>query len=58
MERSELFEANDIVLRDAVIESDDNKKNAGIVERDRLRGIPQLVDDCTTLAEIKAISVQ
>lgn len=57
IQRAELFEANDIVLRDAVLEADDTKKTAGITERDRLRNITNLVDDCKTMAEIKAVSV-
>lgn len=57
VDRNPLFTENDIVLRDAVIENDDAKKDKGIIERDRLRNITKLVDSANTIEEIKAIAV-
>ena len=52
-ERVQRFQANDILLRDAVIENDSEKLAQGIAERDRLRNITLLVDTVTTLDELR-----
>ncbi len=57
VERLPLFEANDILLRDAMVEDDADKKAIALAERDRLRDITLLVDECETPAEIKKITL-
>ena len=56
-EREAFFTANVRVLRDAMIDNDSGKLQAGRTERDRLRNITDLVDSAGTIAEIKAIAV-
>lgn len=56
-DREPLFTVNDIVLRDASIDNDTEKLNAGKIERDRLRDITKLVDNANTIDEIKAVTV-
>lgn len=52
-ERISLFEANDIIIRDAMIENNPEKLTAAIAERDRLRDITLLTDTVNTTAELK-----
>lgn len=52
-ERVSLFEANDIIIRDAMIENNPEKLASAIVERDRLRDITLLTDTANTTAELK-----
>lgn len=56
-ERASLFDANDILLRDAIAEEDSKKKAIALKERDRLRDITLLVDECETPEEIKKITL-
>jgi len=51
-ERTALFEKNDIVLRDAIIEQDQEKLDRAIAERDRLRNITDLVNNVDNLDEL------
>jgi len=55
--RIPLFDLNDILIRDGILENDTEKQLAGMKERDRLRDITLLVDDCETLEEIKKITL-
>ena len=57
-EREPLFAANDLRLRDALIDGDEAKRLAGIAERDRLRGITDLVDSAMSLDSLKALSAE
>jgi hypothetical protein len=52
-ERVEKFQENDILLRDAVIDNDNEKLSRGIFERDRLRDITQLPDNVSSLEELR-----
>lgn len=52
-ERLSKLEANDICLRDAMLENDAEKIAAAIVERNRLRDITLLVDAKNTLGELR-----
>lgn len=47
--RIPLFEANDLIIRDAMIENDAEKLAAAIAERDRLRNITVVPDTIDTL---------
>lgn len=49
LEREPLFAANDLLLRDALIEGDEAKRLTGVAERDRLRALPELADTAETL---------
>lgn len=51
-EREPLLVANDLLLRDAMIEGDAAKKATGLAERDRLRNLPELADAVDTLAAL------
>jgi hypothetical protein len=54
-ERIKLFEANDIAIRDAMIESNKIKLEEAIKERDRLRNITTIVDNVSSLDELKKL---
>lgn len=54
-EREPLLVANDLLLRDAMIEGDAAKKAAGLAERDRLRALPELADAAQSLEELKLL---
>ena len=56
-DRKPLFEANDLKIRDANIDKDTIALTEAIVERDRLRDITDLVDNCKTISAIKKIKV-
>lgn len=57
-ERESLFTANDIDLQNAIADGDDDAKAICITERNRLRDVTDLVDTCTTIDEIKTVSVE
>jgi hypothetical protein len=57
IDRLPFYEINDILLRDAFLESDSKKKSKGIKERDRLRDITKKVDTCKTAEDIKAVTL-
>jgi hypothetical protein len=52
-ERVQKFQENDILLRDAVIDNDNEKLSRGIFERDRLRDITQLPDNVSSLDKLR-----
>lgn len=52
-ERVPLFEANDILIRDAMIENNTEKLSLAIAERDRLRDITLITDTINTTTELK-----
>jgi hypothetical protein len=52
-ERKAFFEANDIALRDALIEEDNEKKQRALIERDRLRDLPLIVYTVDTLDSLR-----
>lgn len=54
-ERIPFFEANDIKLRDAIIDSNQDQIAAAKVERDRLRDITLLPDQVSTLEELRKL---
>lgn len=54
-EREPLFLQNDILIRDAQIENDAVKLTRGIAERDRLRNITLLTNNCSTLEQLRNI---
>jgi hypothetical protein len=56
-ERQPLLEANDLLLRDAILENDEEKRIKGLQERDRLRNITKLADAAQTVEELMNISV-
>jgi hypothetical protein len=56
-EREQLFKINDLLLRDAILEQDDEKIIDGMLERERLRNITTLVDNANSLEELRNISV-
>jgi len=56
-QRTEYFEKNDIVIRDAMIENDWKKLNLAIEERNRLRDITNLVYTVNTIKDLKNLSV-
>lgn len=56
-DRESKFRENDLVLRDASIESDSGKLSKGLTERDRLRDITGNVDSAKTISAIKKIAV-
>jgi hypothetical protein len=51
-ERMPFFEKNDIVLRDAIIEQDQEKLDQAIAERNRLRQITDLANSANNLDEL------
>lgn len=57
-ERTPLFEQNDLLLRDAIAENDEAKRQAAIAERDRLRDITKLADAADSPDALKLISVE
>lgn len=57
MERQPLFQANDLMLRDAMLEDDSAKQATAIKERDRLRDITKKVDSAKTISAIKKIEL-
>ena len=57
IERSQYFEKNDILIRDAMIEDNLEKLNVAIIERDRLRDITEIVNNANTLDELRNLSV-
>lgn len=54
-ERKRLFEANDILLRDAQISGDQNALAYAIKRRDELRSLGDRIDAAKTLEELTAI---
>jgi ACT domain-containing protein len=54
-ERIAYFEKNDLALRDAMLENNQEKINLAIAERDRLRNITDLVDSISDLDGLKNI---
>jgi hypothetical protein len=54
-ERLPLFEKNDLLLRDALIDNDQDKLNKGITERNRLRNLTTLADTISSLDELSLI---
>ena len=54
-ERISLFEKNDILLRDAIVEGDQEKINIATKERDRLRDITLIVDQVDDLGDLLSI---
>lgn len=57
-ERAPLFNKNDLLLRDAIAENDEQKRLAAIAERDRLRDITRLADNANSTDELKLISIE
>lgn len=57
-ERAALFDKNDLLLRDAIAENDEAKRQAAIAERDRLRDITKLADAADSPDALKLISVE
>lgn len=57
-ERAALFYKNDLLLRDAIAENDETKRQAAIAERDRLRDITKLADAADSPDALKLISVE
>jgi len=57
LDRDPLFEANDLKIRDANIEGDMSALSVAVAERDRLRDITLLVDNCKTISAIKKVTV-
>lgn len=57
VDREPLFFANDLKIRDANIEGNVSELSDAIKERDRLRDITLLVDDCKSILAIKKVSV-
>lgn len=57
-ERTQLFNKNDLLLRDAIAENDEQKRLAAIAERDRLRDITRLADNANSTDELKLISIE
>lgn len=57
-ERAALFDKNDLLLRDAIAENDETKRQAAIAERDRLRDITKLADAADSPDALKLISVE
>ena len=55
--RAPLFDANDVIINEGLLYSDQAKIDAGKLEKERLQNIPQLVDNAQTIEEIKAITV-
>ena len=55
-ERIVFFEKNDIALRDAMLENNNDKISLAIAERDRLRNITQLVDTLNDLTELRHLN--
>jgi len=56
-DREPLFFANDLKIRDANIEGDMSALSVAVAERDRLRDITKLVDDCKSIVAIKKVKV-
>jgi hypothetical protein len=54
-ERKSFFEANDIQLRDAILDEDHEKKQLAIVERNRLRDLPSVVYSANTLDRLRSL---
>jgi hypothetical protein len=54
-ERISLFEKTDLLIRDAMIENNQEKLEIAINERDRLRDITLLVDQKNTLDQLRQI---
>jgi hypothetical protein len=54
-ERKPLFEKNDILLRDAILENDEEAKKESLTERNRLRYLTDQVDYVETLQELRDI---
>lgn len=52
-ERIPFFESNDIALRDALLDDDLDKKQAAILERNRLRDLPLLADQLNDLESLR-----
>lgn len=52
-ERTSLFEKNDILLRDAILEEDEQAKIASITERNRLRYLTDQVQYAENLQELR-----
>ena len=55
IERKRLFDANDILLRDAMLENNKAKIDKAIAERDRLRDVTKKVDDANTIEAFKKL---
>lgn len=55
VERAPLLAANDLLLRDAMIDGDQEKQQAAVAERDRLRAITN-IDPGLPLDELKSLS--
>jgi len=56
-ERKQLFEKNDIKLRDAMLSENKVDLKAAIDTRDRLRKAPKLVDSLSSLEELRNITL-
>lgn len=56
-QREPLFALNDIVLRDAMIDADQEALINGRLERERLRNITMLADAANTITELQNITV-
>lgn len=56
-EREIYFKMNDLFLRDGFIYGDDEMLENAKIERQRLKDLPQQVDLCKTLDEIRAVKI-
>jgi hypothetical protein len=54
-ERQPLFEKNDILLRDAILENDEQAKTESITERNRLRYLTDQVEYAESLQDLRDI---
>lgn len=54
-ERTPFFEANDIKLRDAMLENNNDKLSQAIAERNRLRDITLIPDTVTDLSGLRSL---
>jgi hypothetical protein len=54
-QRKNEFEKNDIAMRDALIENDQNKIAEAIARRDFLRSIGDKIEQANSIEELKAI---
>lgn len=56
-DREKLFSSNDVKLQNAIADGDEVSKSEAIAERNRLRNVTDLVTNCKTIDEIKAVNV-
>lgn len=53
--RNELFQKNDLAIRDAQIANDAAALEAAVLRRDALRALGDKIDSATTIDELKTI---